>query len=76
MSIDSKSTTYTMCNEVSQMQLNLGVTRTEIPVIYKYVQNNIHASHSSSPTTQENYHYFHFVSIFNAVFTFTFSKYK
>jgi len=43
--------TWTTCNEVPQMQLNLSVAGSEMPVIYKYVQNDTHASHSSFPTT-------------------------
>ena len=43
--------TWTTCNEVPQMKLNLNVAGSEIPVIYKYVQNNTHASNSSSPIT-------------------------
>jgi hypothetical protein len=72
MPIDSKSMTWTTSNEVPQMS----VAGSEIPVIYKYVQNNTIASHSSSPTTQENFYYFYFISCFSAAFTITGQKYK
>jgi len=58
------------------MQLDMSVAGSEMPVIYKYVQNNTHASHSSSPNTQENFYYFYFISCFSAVFTITVQKYK
>jgi len=76
MSIDSKSMTWTTCNEVPEMKLNLNVAGSEIPVIYKYVQNNTHASHSSSPTAQGNFCSFYFISCFIASFTISLEKYK